>query len=104
MSGKKYLSVVLALMIAGVVVVAGCAKQESAPAEKPAAKAPAEAKTVEIAQKTCPVIGGLIDKDMFVDVKGRRIYLCCAHCKAKVQADPDKYIAKVDADIKALKK
>ncbi|MHC4873601.1 MAG: hypothetical protein ACYTFY_17280 [Planctomycetota bacterium] len=43
-------------------------------------------------QKTCPVMGGKINKKLFVDVKGKRIYMCCAGCKSEIKADPDKYI------------
>ncbi len=44
------------------------------------------------AQTECPVLGGKINKDLFVDVKGKRIYVCCAGCIGKIKADPDKYI------------
>ncbi|MDA3924427.1 MAG: hypothetical protein PF904_07000 [Kiritimatiellae bacterium] len=50
-----------------------------------------------VAQKTCPVMGGKIDKSLYVDADGKRVYVCCAGCIAKVKADPDKYI-KVLAD------
>jgi len=44
-------------------------------------------------QKTCPVMGGKINKALFVDYKGQRIYVCCGGCIAKIKADPDKYIS-----------
>jgi hypothetical protein len=47
------------------------------------------------AQTTCPVMGGKINTNLFVDVKGVRIYVCCSACVAKVKADPDAYIAKI---------
>ncbi len=47
------------------------------------------------AQTTCPVMGGKINKQEYVDVKGCRIYVCCAGCKAKIKADPDTYINKL---------
>jgi YHS domain-containing protein len=33
-----------------------------------------------------------------VTVKGQTIYVCCAKCAAKVQADPDPYLAKVASE------
>ena len=47
-------------------------------------------------QTTCPVMGGPIDKSLYVDVKGKRIYLCCAACEDAVRAEPDKYIQKIE--------
>ena len=44
------------------------------------------------AQTLCPVMAGEIDKSLYVDVKGKRIYVCCKGCIGVVKADPDKYI------------
>jgi YHS domain-containing protein len=33
-----------------------------------------------------------------VDVKGKRIYVCCETCVAAVKKDPDKYIAKLQQE------
>ncbi len=43
-------------------------------------------------QTKCPVMGGSVNKKQYADVKGKRIYVCCAGCIAKIKADPDKYI------------
>ena len=43
-------------------------------------------------QKTCPVMGGAVDKNVFVDYEGKRIYFCCASCKTDFAKDPDKYL------------
>jgi hypothetical protein len=50
------------------------------------------------AQTTCPVMGGKINKKLFVDVKGYRIYVCCNGCVETIKADPDKYIDKIKAN------
>lgn len=47
-------------------------------------------------QTTCPVMGGKIKKDSYVDVKGKRIYMCCNGCTAALKKDPDKYIKKLE--------
>ncbi len=48
-------------------------------------------------QTTCPVYGGDIDKSQFVDINGKRIYVCCAACITDIKKDPDKYIKKLEA-------
>jgi YHS domain-containing protein len=48
------------------------------------------------AQTTCPVMGGKINKSQYVDVKGKRIYVCCPGCIGKIKADPDEYIEKLE--------
>lgn len=58
-------------------------KVESAAAEKSATLS---------AQKTCPVTGDPINKDLYVDADGKRIYVCCEGCIAPVKKDPQKYI------------
>ena len=39
------------------------------------------------AQTVCPVMGEKINKELFVDVDGKRIYVCCDGCIAEVKAD-----------------
>jgi len=47
-------------------------------------------------QTTCPVMGGAIDKNQYVDYKGKRIYVCCPDCIDKVKKNPEKYIKKLE--------
>ena len=47
-------------------------------------------------QTHCPVMGGPIDKALYVDAKGKRIYLCCAACEDAVRAEPEKYLRKLE--------
>ena len=49
------------------------------------------------AQATCPVLGGNINKDVYVDYKGQRVYFCCAACIPEFQKDPEKYLEKLKA-------
>jgi hypothetical protein len=49
-------------------------------------------------QSVCPVSGKeLANNDTFTDVEGKRVYVCCEGCQAKVAADAAKFI-KVIAD------
>ena len=47
---------------------------------------------VAAVQKSCPVMGGKINKALYVDYEGQRIYVCCAGCIPKIKNDPAKYI------------
>ncbi len=58
-------------------------------------------KAAPILQLVCPVMGGKINPELYVDVDGRRVYVCCAGCTAAILKEPAKYIAKVDEHISA---
>ena len=93
-----YAGVVAAAVVWGV-LAAGC-KPESQPA--PTGKAPpVPVAKAEIAQKLCPVTDDPINPDIFVDYNGRRIYFCCGACPAEFKKDPEKYVKKVDEELKA---
>ena len=63
--------------------------------EKYFSKVQKDGVVLESVQKKCPVMGGDIDKKVFIDYKGRRIYFCCAGCEEKFLADPEKYLNKI---------
>jgi hypothetical protein len=69
-------------------------KAEDSPA-KPEKSAVA-AKTLA-AQKTCPIMGGAINKKYFVDFQGQRIFLCCPGCIDPVKKDPQAAINKLES-------
>ena len=77
----------------------GCKeKSESTPAPNTPAKGgtPATATVGAIAQTVCPVMdGNPIDKNVFTEYKGRKVYFCCKACIDKFNADPEKYVAKL---------
>ena len=50
-------------------------------------------------QTTCPIMkGNEIDKRLFVDYQGKRIYVCCRSCVRVLKADPAKYVAAMEAE------
>ena len=54
------------------------------------------------AQGTCPVMGKpLPAKSKWTVVEGQLIYVCCPPCIAKIQREPAKWLAKVDASYAA---
>ena len=51
---------------------------------------------LESVQKKCPVMGGDIDKKIYTDYKGRRVYFCCESCKISFSEDPEKYLNNIE--------
>jgi hypothetical protein len=48
-------------------------------------------------QKYCPVMGGEIDKSLYVDYDNKRIFVCCSGCVETVKKDLEnisKYLKK----------
>ncbi|MFW6123226.1 MAG: YHS domain-containing protein [Thermodesulfobacteriota bacterium] len=66
-----------------------------------AQKAPAKSKPT---QTVCPVFEGEINKDIFVDYKGKRIYFCCEGCDEEFKKNPEKYLKKLEAQGVELEK
>ena len=88
-----------ALLIIGFVFADGCEKKSS-PVSSPAdstsetqSAAPATAAAAE--QTICPVMGGPINKDIFVEYEGKKVYFCCAQCKGEFEKEPEKYLSKL---------
>ena len=48
-----------------------------------------------VTQKTCPVMGNPINKDLYVDHDGKRVYVCCGACISAVKKSPEKYLKKL---------
>ena len=88
---------VAAIALAAVVFLSGCRKDhddhaghDHASVDQPAAEA------IAIAQTTCPVMeGNPIDKAIFVEYEGKKVYFCCAGCPEAFLAEPEKYLAKL---------
>jgi len=49
-------------------------------------------------QTDCPVLAGKIDKNVYADYKGKRIYFCCKGCDASFKKDPEKYMKKLQEE------
>jgi YHS domain-containing protein len=46
-------------------------------------------------QTGCPVLGGNIDKKVYIDYQGKRIYFCCQGCDTEFKKNPEKYMKKI---------
>jgi len=97
----------MASLLVGVfVLVTGCQKgkpavgqqtpqKEKMPMHEHASMDQAQAKAVAGEQTTCPVMGGAIDKTIFTEYKGKKVYFCCKGCVDTFKADPEKYVSKL---------
>jgi len=47
-------------------------------------------------QTTCPVLGEKIDKGVYVDHQGKRVYFCCKDCIDTFKMDSAKYLKKLE--------
>jgi len=104
----RKISLVIVVLLTGSLMLNGCKKSEPAPAEKStttmsmeghdhAAMTEKAAEEVVAAteQTICPVMGGPINKTIFIEYKDKKVYFCCEPCKEKFEANPEQYIAKL---------
>ena len=98
--------IVTSLLLVGLIMLNGCKKSEPAPTEtsekmqemqEHVSMMSESAKEVvsAIEQTDCPVMGGAINKAIFTEYKGKKVYFCCSPCKEKFEQEPEKYIAKL---------
>lgn len=66
-----------------------------APAPAGGTNAATEAAAVK-PQTHCPVMGGEINKKLYEDYQGKRVYFCCEGCRAPFKKDPGKFIRKME--------
>jgi YHS domain-containing protein len=84
------------VLIIGIVFVIGCKKQSSPPPAPVASESGAQPAAAAAAEQTiCPVMGGPVNKDIFVEYKGKKVYFCCEQCKAEFNKEPEKYLPKL---------
>ncbi len=99
--GKVLMLAIAAWAVLAVpVVFSGCGRQPIVEQQSDANdRAAADQPKVEAAaaeQTTCPVMeGNPINKSLFVEYKGKKVYFCCAGCPEKFLANPEKYVAKL---------
>ena len=108
--GKEYdmrsllTSVILLSVLAIFLTLSGCTKnsyeaQEHDTMDLDSKKQSAVEKDTQSSgtklQTSCPVMGGNIEKTIFADHKGKRVYFCCKMCIAKFEEEPEKYMEKM---------
>ena len=82
---RMMITVILALALAFSLAGAGWA------APPPLMDRPLVGKT----QVACPVQSGKINKNLYVDYQGQRVYFCCPACIDIFKKDPEKYLRKM---------
>jgi YHS domain-containing protein len=91
MKGPGWFVAAAAALALAATAVSGFAGDETTP--------PATATTNVVRHQTlCPVMGGEVNKKLFVDYEGKRIYVCCRDCLKAVKLDPAKYVKQLEAD------
>jgi YHS domain-containing protein len=51
---------------------------------------------VQTAEQTaCPIMGMAIDKNVYTEYKGKKVYFCCAGCETPFLENPEKYLSKL---------
>lgn len=84
--GKK--RVVASIVLMTLVAIAACAGA----AEKTAV-VKEEGSVEKLApQQSCPVLSGKLNKEIYADYEGKRVYFCCQQCKDSFAQDPVKYL------------
>lgn len=69
-----------------------CSEEFSQSPGKYIEKLEQEGFTVAKIQQTCPVTGKAVDRDVYADLGGMRVYLCSRDCTATLARDPGKYV------------
>ncbi len=55
-----------------------------------------EKELVQTAEQTaCPIMGTAIDKNVYTEYKGKKVYFCCAGCETPFLENPEKYLSKL---------
>ena len=92
---RKYVTILITLLAAAVFVFA----QESSDtkqSEKPCCGKHTGRVKIENLQTVCPVMGGEIDKEVYTDHGGKRIFFCCEACLETFKKDPETYLKKME--------
>ena len=77
---------VLLIVVSIVSALLAIARVEAANTSAPAPKK----------QTTCPIMGGPINTNLFVDAEGKRVYVCCQGCLPELKQNPGKCIRKLE--------
>ena len=88
---SKTLVLLMCLLVLIFFSTTGC-KKKSEPAAPVEVKEPVKP---VVEQTTCPVMDGPINKDIYVEYKGKKVYFCCPGCQEKFKAEPEKYLSKL---------
>jgi YHS domain-containing protein len=49
-------------------------------------------------QTKCPVLGSPVNKNIYTDYNGKRIYFCCPPCIREFKKNPEKYMKQFEKE------
>jgi YHS domain-containing protein len=52
----------------------------------------------ETNQLKCPVLSGSVNRNVYTDYQGKRIYFCCPPCIQEFKKNPDKYMKQFEEE------
>ena len=93
---RSYWKTMMLVGVAGLLLTVSACANNGAMVEPAAVPSEMQVDT-STAQTMCPVMGGAIDKNLYVDYNGKRIYVCCGGCINVVKKDPGKYVTELEA-------
>jgi YHS domain-containing protein len=94
-SRQLMIIILLGVLSFTVFSLAGCKKEPEPIVPVETAKA-VEAEVADATeQKLCPVMGGEINRELYTEYKGKKVYFCCPGCEETFKEDPDKYLSKL---------
>jgi YHS domain-containing protein len=83
------------------IAAAAAPGQDAAPAAEQVPAQPAVIKPF-FGNEKCPVTGRSVDRELYIEKDGQRIYLCSMRCKRKVKDAFEDYLAKAYPEVKDL--
>ncbi len=92
---RSKIMIIAGMLLAGgfIIALTGCNGEPSVDAPE---VAEAEVEDAIEGQKYCPVMDGMeINRDLYVDHDGKRVYFCCAGCVSAFEQDPEKYMERL---------
>jgi YHS domain-containing protein len=82
----------------------GCVEQFKKGPAKYVKELEDEGVVLEKLQTTCPVMGNKVNKDIYADYEGKRVYFCCKGCVEQFKKEPAKYVKKLEDEGVMLEK
>ena len=91
------------MMLAAVIAMSGCSKEQPAAQQEQdhsehdhaAMTEEGTAAAAGTEQTVCPVMGSKINKELYTEYKGKKVYFCCPGCEEEFNKNPEKYLSKL---------
>lgn len=84
---------IFCLLIAGVTQIS-CSSNDKGAEKNAEAETSNPQPPAKIYQMRDALSGKLVNRDIYADYEGKRVYFCCRNSRSEFQRDPEKYIIK----------